>query len=83
MRKGIEKLRASKRRDATKEWLETDLLIRFDGRIVEITVEIARARPLLMVRKQTLEKVQAQLGPAAFQAALDEGQHPILKRRPR
>lgn len=66
MHKGIEKLRASKRRDATKEWLETDLLIRFDGRIVEITVETARARPLLMVRNQTLEKVQAQLGPAAM-----------------
>jgi toxin FitB len=39
IRKGIEKLQASKRKEAIKEWLETDLLIRFQGRIVEISVE--------------------------------------------
>jgi len=40
IRKGIEKLPLSKKRDAIKEWLETDLLIRFQGRIVVITIEI-------------------------------------------
>ena len=40
IRKGIEKLTPSKRRDAVKEWLETDLLLRFQGRILEITTEI-------------------------------------------
>lgn len=39
IRKGIEKLQASKRKDAIKDWLDTDLLIRFQGRIVEISVE--------------------------------------------
>ena len=39
IRKGIEKLRASKRKEAIKDWLDTDLLIRFQGRIVEISVE--------------------------------------------
>jgi predicted nucleic acid-binding protein len=39
IRKGIEKLQASKRKEAIKDWLETDLLIRFQGRIVEICVE--------------------------------------------
>jgi tRNA(fMet)-specific endonuclease VapC len=40
IRKGIEKLPPSKRRDRIKEWLEGDLLIRFQGRILEITVEV-------------------------------------------
>jgi toxin FitB len=39
IRKGIEKLQASKRKDTLKDWLDTDLLIRFQGRIVEISVE--------------------------------------------
>ena len=40
IRKGIEKLPPSKRRDAVKEWLEADLLFRFQGRILEITTEV-------------------------------------------
>jgi toxin FitB len=40
IRKGIEKLAPSKRKDAIEKWLETDLLVRFQGRIVEVTVEI-------------------------------------------
>jgi toxin FitB len=40
IRKGIEKLPPSKRRDAVKEWLEADLLLRFQGRILEITKEV-------------------------------------------
>ena len=40
LRKGIEKLPASKRRDTVKEWLEGDLLLRFQGRILEITIEV-------------------------------------------
>ena len=39
IRKGIEKLTASRRKDAIKKWLETDLLIRFEGRIIEISAE--------------------------------------------
>jgi len=40
IRKGIEKLPHSKRKDKVREWLETDLLLRFQGRILEITVEV-------------------------------------------
>jgi tRNA(fMet)-specific endonuclease VapC len=40
IRKGIEKLSPSKRKDAVQEWLETDLLLRFQGRILEITAEV-------------------------------------------
>jgi tRNA(fMet)-specific endonuclease VapC len=40
IRKGIEKLPPSKRRDTVKEWLEVDLLLRFQGRILEITTEV-------------------------------------------
>jgi tRNA(fMet)-specific endonuclease VapC len=40
IRRGIEKLPPSKRRDTVREWLEADLLIRFQGRILEITTEV-------------------------------------------
>jgi tRNA(fMet)-specific endonuclease VapC len=40
IRKGIEKLPPSKRRDKVKEWLEADLLLRFQGRILEITIKV-------------------------------------------
>jgi tRNA(fMet)-specific endonuclease VapC len=40
IRKGIEKLPPSKRRDGVKGWLEEDLLLRFQGRILEITTGV-------------------------------------------
>jgi predicted nucleic acid-binding protein len=40
IRKGIEKLPYSKRKEKVREWLETDLLLRFQGRILEITIEV-------------------------------------------
>jgi tRNA(fMet)-specific endonuclease VapC len=40
IRKGIEKLPPSKRRDTVREWLEADLLLRFQGRILGITTEV-------------------------------------------
>ena len=40
IRRGIEKLPPSKRRDRVKEWLEGDLLLRFQGRILPITTEV-------------------------------------------
>jgi predicted nucleic acid-binding protein len=40
IRKGIEKLPPSKPRDSVKAWLETDLLLRFQGRILDITSDV-------------------------------------------
>ncbi|MFO7170724.1 MAG: type II toxin-antitoxin system VapC family toxin [Chloroflexota bacterium] len=40
IRKGVEKLPASRRREQVTAWLENDLLIRFQGRIAEITTEV-------------------------------------------
>lgn len=40
IRKGIEKLAVSKRRDIVNEWLENDLLIRFQGKIAEVTTDV-------------------------------------------
>jgi len=40
IRKGIEKLPPSKRRETVREWLEADFLLRFQGRILEITTEV-------------------------------------------
>ena len=40
--KGINKLRASKKRNTLQEWVSKDLCQRFDGRIIPISMEIAR-----------------------------------------
>lgn len=40
IRKGIEKLPVSKRREQLAAWLEHDLLLRFQGKIAELTVEV-------------------------------------------
>ena len=38
IQKGITKLPASARKDALHAWLQSDLLLRFDGRILELSV---------------------------------------------
>ena len=40
IRRGIERLPRSKRRERIEEWLEADLLLRFQGRILEITADV-------------------------------------------
>src|SRR5258706_10621401 len=40
LRKGVEKLPASKRKDDVRNWLETDLLLRFQGKILDITTDV-------------------------------------------
>jgi tRNA(fMet)-specific endonuclease VapC len=40
LRKGIEKLPASKRKDTLRDWLDTDLLIRFSGRILILDIAV-------------------------------------------
>jgi toxin FitB len=40
IRKGIEKLPPSARKDALMAWLEYDLLVRFDGQIASITTNV-------------------------------------------
>ncbi len=40
IRKGIEKLEPSERKDALLDWLTSDLLIRFSGRIAAVTTEV-------------------------------------------
>jgi tRNA(fMet)-specific endonuclease VapC len=40
IRKGIEKLPPSKRKDTVQAWLETDLLLRFQGNMLNITTDV-------------------------------------------
>ncbi|MEO7913695.1 MAG: type II toxin-antitoxin system VapC family toxin [Roseiflexaceae bacterium] len=40
IRKGIEKLAPSQRRTMLTAWLSNDLLVRFDGRIAAITIDV-------------------------------------------
>ena len=41
IRKGVEKLRPSKRKQALERWLQHDLPLRFAGRVVAVSDEIA------------------------------------------
>lgn len=41
--KGVEKLSDSRRKDAIREWLSEDLLLRSEGRILTIDVAVMRA----------------------------------------
>jgi len=40
LRKGIEKLPDSKRKDTLRDWLDTDLLLRFSGRILILDIAV-------------------------------------------
>lgn len=40
IRKGIEKLPSSRRKDLLKEWLHDELLTRFSGKIVELSLDV-------------------------------------------
>jgi tRNA(fMet)-specific endonuclease VapC len=40
LRKGIEKLSASSRKDTLQTWLTTDLVLRFSGRILQLDIEV-------------------------------------------
>lgn len=40
LRKGIEKLPDSKRKDTLRSWLNDDLLMRFSGRILELDIRV-------------------------------------------
>ncbi|MCK5521212.1 MAG: type II toxin-antitoxin system VapC family toxin [Candidatus Marinimicrobia bacterium] len=42
IRKGIEKLPESQRKDKLEEWITNDLLNRFENRIIDFTVEISQ-----------------------------------------
>ena len=79
IRKGIEKLPASKRKDAIKEWLETDLLIRFEGRIIEISVETMLTWGELVGRLEREGKPMGAIDSLIAAAAL-QGQYVLATR---
>jgi len=56
----------------------TDMILRQRG-VKWFTSASAESDPFIMVYKQALEKAQAQLGPAAFEAAWAEGQQMTLE----
>jgi toxin FitB len=59
IRKGIEKLPASKRKEVLRNWLATDLLIRFDGRIAAISI------PVMLVWGELVARMEANGTPIA------------------
>ena len=74
IRKGIEKLPPSKRKDTVKAWLETDLLLRFQGRILDITPDVMLIWGELTGRLENEEKpiaaLDALIAATALQAML-------------
>src|SRR6266511_826096 len=48
LRKGIEKLPESKRKQTLHDWLSDDLLIRFSSRVLSLDVEVMRTWGALM-----------------------------------
>jgi toxin FitB len=52
LERGVELLPTGTRRDRLATWLSSDLLARFDGRIVDIDVEVAREWGRLTARAQ-------------------------------
>ena len=79
IRKGIEKLQASKRKDTLKDWLDTDLLIRFQGRIVEISVETMLLWGELVARLERQGKPMGAIDSLIAASAL-QGQYVLATR---
>lgn len=79
IRKGIEKLSASKRKDAITEWLETDLLVRFEGRMVAITVQTMLKWGELVARLEREGKPMGAIDSLIAATAL-EGQYVLATR---
>ena len=52
LRRGVDRLPSGRRRNALDEWLENDLLLRFEGRILVIDVAVAAAWGRIMARTE-------------------------------
>jgi toxin FitB len=50
IRKGVEEMAGGKRREALKSWLQYELLLRFEGRILGVDLGVADAWGALMAR---------------------------------
>jgi tRNA(fMet)-specific endonuclease VapC len=79
IRKGIEKLPASRRKDSMRQWLESDLLVRFDGRIIPISVETMLAWGQLAGRLERAGKPMGAIDSLIAATAL-QGQYVLATR---
>jgi toxin FitB len=79
IRKGIEKLPPSKRKDAIQTWLETDLLLRFQGNIVDISLDIMLIWGELTGRLENEGKPIAALDALIAATALHGGFHLVTR----
>jgi toxin FitB len=73
IRKGIERLADSKRKRVLEEWLYEDLLVRFDGRIVPLHVDILLAWGKLTGRLEKEGKKMSAIDSLIAATALQEG----------
>jgi hypothetical protein len=54
LRYGIERLAAGNRRRRLDEWLREELLLRFEGRVIPVDIEVAEACGRLVARSEAL-----------------------------
>jgi tRNA(fMet)-specific endonuclease VapC len=79
IRKGIEKLPASPRKATITTWLETDLLLRFQGKILPITADVMLVWGELMGRLETDGMPMAAIDSLIAAIAL-HGQYTLITR---
>ncbi len=79
IRKGIEKLPPSPRKATIRMWLETDLLLRFQGKILTITTDVMLVWGELTGRLETEGKPMAAIAALIAAIAL-HGQYTLITR---
>lgn len=79
IRKGIEKLPPSPRKATIRMWLETDLLLRFQGKILTITTDVMLVWGELTGRLETEGKPMAAIDALIAAIAL-HGQYTLITR---
>jgi tRNA(fMet)-specific endonuclease VapC len=71
--KGIEKLPESQRKEALRNWLNDDLLVRFSGRILPLDVDVMRTWGTLVARAEQRGKPLAAMDSLIAALALHHG----------
>jgi tRNA(fMet)-specific endonuclease VapC len=79
LRKGIEKLAPSRRKDELTLWLETDLLLRFAEKLVDITIDVMLVWGELTGRLERQGKTMAAID-SLIAASVLEGKYTLVTR---
>jgi len=79
LRKGIEKLPDSPRKDALRAWLADDVCVRFDGRILSVDVEVMLTWGVLVGQLERIGRPLPALDSLVAALALHHGCHLVTR----